>query len=176
MALLKRAGMKETDVEIISSGMQVTAQFKSNQIDASISAEPDVTMLSQVLKVAYPAFDIRTEENMKVTGLDGFIYDGWIAKADIADQPRMIKMGKAMARGIEVIQDPATDINYLVKLTTENLKLDASDEVVALMIKGMMSGYSAEIPPEKIEAAWDAYGLSPQPYEDMCAGVAAGEK
>lgn len=174
--LLETAGMKESDVTIISAGTQTTAQFKSNQIDAAIVNEPDATMLEKVLKVAYPALDLRTPENQEATGLSGFIYDGWIAKAEIADQPRMIKMGKAMARGIEVIQDPATDITYLIGLTKSNLKLEAPDEIIGDMIKGMMSSYAAEIPPEKIEAAWDVYGLDPQPYETMVGGVAAGAK
>lgn len=171
--LLAEAGMNEGDVEIIQAGTQMAPQMVSDQLDAAMANEPDTTMLSETMDAGYIGLDLRDEAVMKQADLEGFIYDGWVAKAEVADEERIKNAATAMKRGIELVKDESTDQGYLVDLTKKNLDLDADDEVIAKMIANMRSGYNIDIPEEKVSKAFELYGLTVQPYQDIVSGVAA---
>lgn len=171
--LLKEAGMSEKDVEIIQAGSQMAPQMVSDQIDAAFTFEPDTTMLTGSMDAAYIGLDLRDEAVMKQTDLEGFIYDGWVAKADVADEERIQDASRGMKRGIELVKDEATDQDYLVDLTKKNLDINADDEAIAKMIANMRAGYNIDIPEEKVAKAFELYGLKEQPYQDIVSGVAA---
>lgn len=171
--MLEGAGMSVDDVQVVAVGNAGHASMAADQIDAYMSSEPATSILVHQMDKARMLLDLRDAEQAATAGLNGLIYDGWVAQASVAGEDRMQRATRALDRGMQVMKDPATDIAYLMDLTRTNLKLeDMTDEVLESQIRNMIPGFSTVITHEQVDRSFEILGMQPQPYEEMITGAA----
>jgi len=171
--MLEGAGMTVEDVQVVAVGNAGHASMAADQIDAYMSSEPATSILVHQMEKARMLLDLRDAEQAATAGLDGLIYDGWVAQAEVAKEDRMQRATRALDRGMQVMKDPATDIAYLMELTRTNLKLeDMTDAVLESQIRNMIPGFSTVISHEQVDRSFEILGMKPQPYEEMITGAA----
>lgn len=170
--MLEGAGMSVDDVQIVQVGSSSVAAMAANQIDASMAMEPSISVLLHEMGKARLLLDLRIPSQAATAGLDGLIYDGWVSKTSVAEEDRLKRATKALDRGMTLMKDPATDMQYLMDLTRKNLKLDISDEVLREQIKTMIPGFSTVISRAQVDRSFEILGMTPQPYEQMVTGAA----
>lgn len=174
--MLEGAGMSVDDVQVVQVGSSSVAAIAANQIDASMGMEPSIAVLVHEMGRARILLDLRDPKQAATAGLDGLIYDGWVARASVAKEDRLQRATKALDRAMKVMKDPNTDIEYLMDLTRKNLKLDLSDEVLQSQIKNMIPGFSTIITRKQVDRSFEILGMKPQPYELMVTGAAIEAK
>ncbi|MCO5089852.1 ABC transporter substrate-binding protein [Bosea sp. (in: a-proteobacteria)] len=172
--LLEGAGMTFNDIALtqVQSGSSASVMMAANQLDVVLQSEPYISMLSDQLKKGRTVLDLRTPEGVKAAGLQGLIYDIWLAKASVAKEDRVIRATRALDKAIKYIQDPGTNIQYLVDLTRKNLKIDATDEILQKQIKSMIPAFRTVITRNDVERSFAVLGIKPMPYESVVTGLA----
>lgn len=173
--LLEGAGMTFDDIVLtqVQTGSSASVMMAADQLDVVLQSEPYVSMLTDQLKKGRIILDLRTREGTAAAGLDGLIYDIWLAKASVAKEDRVIRATKALDEGIKYIQDPNTDIKYLMDITRKNLKLDLSDDLLQAQIKSMIPAFRTVITREDVERSFKVLGIDAMPYESVVTGLAA---
>lgn len=172
--LLEGAGMTFSDIALtqVQSGSSASVMMAAGQLDAALQSEPYISMLTDQLKKGRIVLDLRTKEGTAVAGLSGLIYDIWLAKASVAKEDRVIRATKALDKSINFIQDPNTDIQYLVDITRKNLKLDIPDELLKAQISSMIPAFRIVISREDVRRSFEVLGITPIPYESVVTGLA----
>jgi NitT/TauT family transport system substrate-binding protein len=173
--LLEGAGMTFNDVVLtqVQSGSSASVMMAADQLDAVLHSEPYISMLSDQLKKGRTVLDLRIKKDRQAVGLEGLVYDIWLAKASVAKEDRVLRATKALAKGIEYIQAPGTDIKYLSDLTRKHLKLETSDDLLQKQIKSMIPLFRIGITRKDVERSFAVLGINPIPYENVVVGLAA---
>ncbi|MEF9604801.1 ABC transporter substrate-binding protein, partial [Paracoccus sp. PXZ] len=170
--MLEGAGMSVEDVQVIQIGNASHAAMATGQIDAAMASEPAISVLLHQIGKARMLLDLRDPKQAATAGLDGLIYDGWVARADVAAEDRVQRATQALDKAMTVMKDPNTDMAYLMNLTRQNLDLDLSDQVLESQIRGMIPGFSTVISRKQVDRSFEILGMEPQPYEQMITGAA----
>lgn len=172
--LLEGAGMTFGDIALtqVQSGSSASVMMAAGQLDAALQSEPYISMLTDQLKKGRIVLDLRTKEGTAVAGLSGLIYDIWLAKASVAKEDRVIRATKALDKSINFIQDPNTDIQYLVDITRKNLKLDIPDELLKAQISSIIPAFRIVISREDVRRSFEVLGITPIPYKSVVTGLA----
>ncbi|WP_414475333.1 ABC transporter substrate-binding protein [Microvirga sp. M2] len=175
--LLEGAGMTFNDIVLtqVQSGSSASVMMAADQLDAVLQSEPYISMLTDQLKKGRVVLDLRTKEGAASVGLDGLIYDIWLAKAPVAKEDRIIRASRALAKGIKFIQDPSTDTKYLADITRKHLKLDTPDDLLQKQVKSMIPAFRIVITRDDVRRSFTVLGIKSIPYEEVVAGLAAEE-
>jgi ABC-type nitrate/sulfonate/bicarbonate transport system substrate-binding protein len=172
--MLEGAGMTFDDVVMtqVQTGSSVLAMMSADLLDASIQTEPNILLLTEKLKKGRLVLDLRDPEQAKSMGLDGLTYDIWVAKASVAREDRIIRATRALDKAISFVQEPGTDITYLMELARKNLNLDMSDDLLKHLVSSMIPGFRTVITREDVRRGLEILGIKDQPYESVVSGLA----
>lgn len=173
--LLEGADMTFEDVALtqVQTGGSASAMISAGQLDAAIQSEPYISILADQMKKGRVVLDLRTAEGAASVGLDGLIYDIWLAKAEVAKEDRMLRATRALDKGIKFVQDPNTDIAYLNGIVRKNLpQLDITDDLLTKQTKSMIPAFRTVITRNDVQRSFGVLGVEPIPYESVVTGLA----
>jgi NitT/TauT family transport system substrate-binding protein len=173
--MLKGAGMTLDDIVLtqVQTGSSAATMMAANQLDAALQTEPYISIITDQLKKGRLVLDLRTPEGAASVGLDGLFYDVWVARASVAKEDRIIRATRALDKGIKVMQDPNTDIRYLMDLTRKNLKLEVTDDLLLAQVKSLIPGFSTVVTRKEVQRSFEVLEIKEQPYESVVTGLAA---
>lgn len=175
--MLEGADMTFDDIQLVQvqTGSSVIAMMASGQLDASLQSEPNISILTDQLEKARVVLDLRDAADLESMGLSGMIYDVWIAKASVAKEDRVIRATRAIDKAIAYMQDPDTDIAYLMKLVRENLGQleEMPDDLLKKQVESLAGGFGTVVTREDVRKTFAVMGIDEQPYDSVVTGLAA---